>query len=462
MQFDEARWLHLERRPGETLSAALERSLRDAMASGALRHGVRLPSSRALATQLGVSRRVTTEAYEQLAAQGLLVSRTKARPVVAGIAQSSAPAAVRPLARAPWIDLTPNTPDVALFPARRWAAALAEAVRSAPASAFDYGDPRGERELREALADHLGWTRGVVADPERIVVVGGAAQGINVLARALAARDARRIAVEDPSLDTQPERIALSGLEAVGQPVDGEGLVVDGLTADAVLVTPAHQFPTGAVLSGSRRRALLEWARSRDALVIEDDYDAEFRYDREPVRALQGLDPDRVAYLGTASKTLAPGLRLAWLVLPHWLVEEAERVKHLLDVCSPAIDQRALARFLRCGEYDRHVRRMRVVYRRRRDALLRAIGEHLPGLAVEGVAAGIHALLRLPPGRDDRTVAATAEADGVGVLPLSRFGVSRPAGPGLVLGYGRVTEQALDGAVRTLARAVSRTGIPGP
>jgi GntR family transcriptional regulator / MocR family aminotransferase len=195
--------------------------------------------------------------------------------------------------------------------------------------------------------------------------------------------------------------------------------------------------------------------------VIEDDYDAEFRYDREPVRALQGLDPDRVAYLGTASKTLAPGLRLAWLVLPHWLVEEAERVKHLLDVCSPAIDQRALARFLRCGEYDRHVRRMRVVYRRRRDALLRAIGEHLPGLAVEGVAAGIHALLRLPPGRDDRTVAATAEADGVGVLPLSRFGVSRPAGPGLVLGYGRVTELALDGAVRTLARAVSRTGIPG-
>jgi GntR family transcriptional regulator / MocR family aminotransferase len=460
MTFEEARWLHFDRGEGETLHAALERSLREAMRSGALRQGVRLPSSRALAAQLGVSRGVTSDVYEQLAAQGLLISRVKAAPVVAGVARSPAPATSREVARPPRIDLTPTTPDLALFPARRWAAALLDTVRTSPVAAYDYGAPRGERELREALADHLGSTRGVVADPERMVVVSGAAQGIDLLARVLSGRHAQTVAVEDPSLDSQPRRIRLSGLEAVGQPVDGDGFVVDGLNADAALVTPAHQFPTGAVLSGVRRRELLSWARSRDALVIEDDYDAEFRYDREAVRALQGLDPDRVVYLGTASKTLAPALRLGWLVLPHWLADESERIKHLLDVSSPVIDQRALARFLRSGEYNRHVRRMRVVYRRRRDALLGAIAEHLPDLTVQGVAAGIHVLLRLPAQIDDEAVAAMAEGDGVRVTPLSRFGISRPAGPGLVLGYGRVTEMALDEAVRTLAGAITRVSDP--
>jgi GntR family transcriptional regulator / MocR family aminotransferase len=460
MTFEEARWLHFDRGEGETLHAALERSLREAMRSGALRQGVRLPSSRALAAQLGVSRGVTSDVYEQLAAQGLLISRVKAAPVVAGVARSPAPATSREVARPPRIDLTPTTPDLALFPARRWGAALLDTVRSSPVAAYDYGAPRGERELREALADHLGSTRGVVADPERMVVVSGAAQGIDLLARVLSGRHAQTVAVEDPSLDSQPRRIRLSGLEAVGQPVDGDGFVVDGLNADAALVTPAHQFPTGAVLSGVRRRELLSWARSRDALVIEDDYDAEFRYDREAVRALQGLDPDRVVYLGTASKTLAPALRLGWLVLPHWLADESERIKHLLDVSSPVIDQRALARFLRSGEYNRHVRRMRVVYRRRRDALLGAIAEHLPDLTVQGVAAGIHVLLRLPAQIDDEAVAAMAEGDGVRVTPLSRFGISRPAGPGLVLGYGRVTEMALDEAVRTLAGAITRVSDP--
>src|SRR5215831_16317800 len=292
MEFDEARWLHFERRAGETLRIALERSLRDAIGSGALRPGVRLPSSRSLAAQLGVSRGVTSDAYEQLAAQGFLINRVKAAPVVSGVARSSAPAPSRTVTRPARFDLTPNTPDVSLFPVRRWTAALLHTLRSSPVAAYDYGAPRGEQGLREALADHLGLTRGVVADPERIVVVSGAAQGVDLLARMLAGRHARRVAVEDPSLDSQPQRIRLSGLEAVGQPVDGDGLVVDGLDADAVLVTPAHQFPTGAVLSGGRRRELLSWARSRDALVIEDDYDAEFRYDREPVRALQGLDPD--------------------------------------------------------------------------------------------------------------------------------------------------------------------------
>jgi GntR family transcriptional regulator / MocR family aminotransferase len=452
---DEARWLHLDPRAGETLRAAAERMLREGICSGALRPGVRLPSSRALAAQLGVSRGVTSEAYGQLAAQGFLVVNPKSAPVVASVASPPPPARRRAEPPPPpRFDLTPTTPDVALFPRRRWLSAFSEVMRSAPLAAFDYAEPRGERELREALADQLGRTRGVVAAPEQIVVVSGAAQGIDLLARLLAARGARRVAVEDPSLDSQPQRLRINGLEPAPHPIDREGLQVEGLDADAVIVTPAHQFPTGAVLSGARRRALLDWSRRRDALVIEDDYDAEFRFDREPIRALQGLDRTRVAYVGTTSKTLAPALRLAWVVVPEHLADEAEEVKHLLDVSSPPIEQRTLARLIRSGEYERHIRRARTAYGRRRDALCAALGRHLPELPVEGVAAGLHVLVRLPPDVDDGAVAARAEERGVRIEPLSRYTHSGRARGGLVIGYGRTHEAAIPAAIRLLASAV--------
>ncbi len=457
MQLHESSWLQLTPLPHETLRAALERTLREAILDGALRPGVRLPSSRALAAELGVSRGVATEAYGQLVAQGFLVAKTKAAPSVARVALPRPSAAqVEPAAKTPRYDFIPTTPDVTLFPTRRWASALVEVARTAPAAAFDYGDPAGERELREVLADHLGRTRGVVTDPARIIVVQGAAQGIDLIARVFASRGARRVAVEDPSLDSQPQRFRAHGLAVVGQPVDSEGIVVGGLDADAVLVTPAHQFPTGAVLSGGRRRALLEWAGERRALVIEDDYDAEFRYDRRPVRALQGLDPERVAYLGTTSKSLAPALRLGWLAVPQELADDAVRLKHLMDVCSPPISQLALARFIVRGDYDRQVRRARAIYRARRDRLLAALDARLPALPVEGVAAGIHVLLRLPPGVDDRLVAAEAEREGVRVIPLSTYELSPPDRGGLVIGYGRIHEDALDPAVVALARALRR------
>jgi GntR family transcriptional regulator/MocR family aminotransferase len=456
VHLDEARWLRLERRSGETLRVALERMLREAILGGALRPGVALPSSRTLAAQLGVSRGAATEAYGQLAAQGFVVNRTKAPPVVAEIGRvARVPELPRAARQTPRFDLTPTTPDVTLFPTRRWISALLDVARTAPLTAYDYGDSRGERELREVLADQLGRTRGVVSEPERIVVVQGAAQGVDLLVRVLAARGARRVAVEDPSLPSQPQRIREHGLEAIGQPIDEHGVLVEGLCADAALVTPAHQFPTGVVLGGSRRRELLSWAAQHDALVIEDDYDAEFRYDAQPVRALQGLDPSRVAYLGTASKALAPALRLGWVVVPASLADEAERVKHLLDVCSPAVDQRALARFIARGDFDRHVRRARLVYRRRRDRLLAALERRLPDLAVEGIAAGVHLLLRLPPGVDDAAVADAADRAGIRVPPLSSFRLAPSSHGGLVIGYGRLHEDAVEPAVDAIARVVS-------
>jgi GntR family transcriptional regulator/MocR family aminotransferase len=455
VEVDEARWLSLDRRDGETLRAALERSLREAIVAGALREGVRLPGSRALAGALGVSRGVVSDAYGQLEAQGFLETRTRAAPIVAAVPTRSG----RPRRRerptlAPRFDLTPTTPDVTQFPLNRWLAAAQQAARSAGPVALDYREPRGELRLREGLADHLGRTRGVTADPDQIVIVQGTAQGVDLFLRVLRARGATRLAVEDPSHTTQHERAHAHGFELVPQPVDRDGMKVAGLEADAVLVTPAHQFPTGSVLSGERRRQLLAWG----GLVIEDDYDAEFRYDREPVRALQGLAPDHVVQLGTVSKTMAPALRLGWIVAPRELADEAAAAKRLLDDFSPALDQLALAEFLARGHYGRHLRRARAVYRKRRDALVAALARELPNLEVEGVAAGVHLVLRLPAGADDAAIAEEADRAGIRVPALSAFRLTPSDESGLVIGYGRLHETAVEPAATALGTVV-RDGL---
>jgi GntR family transcriptional regulator/MocR family aminotransferase len=455
MDADEASWLALGRRSGETLRTALERTLRVEILSGVLREGVRLPASRTLARQLGVSRGVVSDAYGQLESQGFLVMRPRSAPIVAPVrrpdAQLSEPA-VR--TQRPRYDLTPTTPDVTLFPLGRWRAAADRVTRRASTCTLDYGEHRGEQELRTALADHLGRTRGVVAEPAQVIVAQGTAQSVDLLMRVLRTHGAKRIAVEDPSHTTQHERIRAAGLELVPQPVDGHGLVVEGLDADAVLVTPAHQFPLGSVLSGERRRLLLAWARQRNALIIEDDYDAEFRYDREPVRALQSLAPENIAQLGTVSKTLAPALRLGWLVVPAPLVDTVVNTKRLLDDFSPTLDQLTLAEFLRHGDYDRHIRRARIVYRARRDRLLTVLARELPDLSVEGAAAGVHLLLRLPSQTDDKVIAEEASKRRIFVQPLSSLHLRRPESRGLVIGYGRLQESAVEPAIEALAAAV--------
>lgn len=284
-------------------------------------------------------------------------ARARAVPVVSGVAGRQEPQPGGRLAERPLRhDLTPTTPDGLLFPTSRWLAACQREAREAGPAALDYRQPRGEQLLRERLADHLGSTRGVIADPDQIVVTQGTAQSIHLLLAVLRGRGATSLAVEDPSHTTQHERARAAGLRLIAHPVDEQGLVVNGLRGDAVLVTPAHQFPGGSVLSGERRRELLAWAGARGRLIFEDDYDAEFRYDGEPVRALQGIAPDRVVQLGTVSKTLAPALRLGWLVAPGRLVDALEREKRFADDFSPALDQLALAEFLRSGDYHRHIR----------------------------------------------------------------------------------------------------------
>jgi GntR family transcriptional regulator/MocR family aminotransferase len=335
-------------------------------------------------------------------------------------------------------------------------AAFRRTLAEMPDAALDYGDPRGDEVLRAELAAYLVRVCGVAAAPERVVVTGGYTQGLWLACRALAARGAKRVAVEDPSLDDSWATIRSAGLEVVGVPVDGDGARVDpGLDADAFLVTPAHQFPTGALLSPERRRALLAWAADGGRYVLEDDYDSEYAYDSPPVRTLQRLAPERVVYLGTASKTLAPALRLGWMVAPAELVAAIAAERWAIDSGGPAIAARAYARLLATGDVDRHLRRTRREYHARRDRLVARLARRLPECRIEGASGGLHLLLRLPVGADEHAVVARLAERRVRIRGVAGYrlngGDDRPA---LVVGYGRLGLASIDAAVEALREAM--------
>lgn len=444
------------------VGAQITAGLRDAVRTGRLAPGDRLPSTRALASDLGVSRGMVVEAYEQLVAEGYLTSRHGSGTRVADIPERRAPggpAAPRDrsdMSALPY-DLKPGTSDMSAFPRAAWLAATRHALATVPHSRLSYGDPGGVPELRTALAAYLGRVRAANASPDRIVVVGGVAQGIALVVQALAARGHTLLAVEDPSSATQRGLLRSNGLPVLGVPVDDEGIDVDALArsgARAVLVTPAHQYPTGVVLSPERRARLTAWARDVDGLIIEDDYDAEFRYDRDPVGCLQGLDPDRVVHLGSTSKALAPGMRLGWAVVPHLWLEQLRELKQYADLGSAVINQFAFVRLLESGGYDRHLRAMRLRYRGRRDAVNEAFAELLPEARVDGVRAGLHLYLSLPDGVDEAAVVKAAAERGVRVEPVAPMREpDHDAPPALVLGYAMLGEDKLREAVTLLAAA---------
>jgi GntR family transcriptional regulator/MocR family aminotransferase len=380
--------------------------------------------------------------------------------VAAGAAGPAPATAGLRLARStpPRIDLSYGRADVSSFPRAAWLRAIRGALANAPNDLFGYLAGSGVPQLRTAIAEYLNRVRGTVAQPDQIVICTGYAQGITLLIGVLAAAGARRIALEDPSSgdDALPAARA-AGLEVIGVPVDRDGIRVDVLRetgADAVVLTPSHQFPTGSVLSAGNRAAVLRWAAERGAVVIEDDYDAEYRYDRTPVGALQGLAPDRIVYAGSASKTLAPGLRLGWFVMPGHLAEPMAEAKIAADRGSPALEQLALADLITRGEFDRHLRRMRPVYRRRRDALLAALARRLPWLEPAGVSAGLHLVTWLPPGLDEATVVDAAARAGVGIEGVTPYRISHPGAGGLIFGFATVNEQAIAEGIDILARVI--------
>jgi GntR family transcriptional regulator/MocR family aminotransferase len=458
--------------PDKPRRIQLEAGLRETIRAGRLLPDARLPSSRALAGELGVSRRLVVEAYEQLAAEGYVLARRGSGTRVAPRAQAAqdgvrgAPPAPEPVpAPREGIDLFPGAPDLSLFPRRAWGRALRRALAELPDARLSYGEFAGTTELRVALAEHLGRVRAAAAKPDQVVVTAGYQQGLRVFCQLVRARGGRRIAVEDPGYPVAGWTIEAERLEVVPVPIDDDGIDVDALASaatDAVVVTPAHALPLGAVLAPSRRRQLVAWARDSGALVMEDDYDAELRYDRGPAGTLQGLAPDVVVLAGTASKTLAPALRLGWLLLPAELVPIAVTARTMADGGGPRIDEWALADLIAGGAFDRHLRTARQRYRAKRATLLEALDTELPGSRVRGIAAGLHVVLELPAGVAESDVVVAAKRAGVHVQGLSTFTRAHAHPPSLVLGYGLAGERELQEAVRTIAAAASTSPKPTP
>ena len=443
------------------MGAQIEEHLRQAIRTGTLKPGARVPSTRDLARQLGVSRGLVVNAYAQLGAEGYLVVRQGALPRVSdSVAREAAEVDEAPAAAAPRYDFRPSLPDVSMFPRDAWLRCVRKALAEMTDADLRYGEPRGAQPLRAALADYLGRVRGVVATPSRFVITTGYRQSEHLLCQALAGRGAKRIALENPGQPEQKISARRAGLEPVMIDVDDGGMRIDELEradVDAVILTPTHQSPVGVTLAGERRGALLAWLRDRDAIAIEDDYDAEFRYDRAAVGALQDLEPEHVVYAGTVSKTLVPALRIGWVAVPSRLLDAVAEEKRLADRTTAQIDQHAFAHFLTSGELDRHLRRMRVRYRSRRDALVEALADELPEARVEGIAAGLHATVRLPDGDDERAIAEEAARRHVAIEVMADYRTGTAGAPTLLLGYGQIAEPSIRPGVAALAEAIRAT-----
>jgi GntR family transcriptional regulator/MocR family aminotransferase len=444
--------------------AGLESALRDAIRTGRLAPCSALPSTRALARHLGVSRGTVTAAYDQLVAEGYLAARHGSGTTVAEV-PGPPPGPVTSAERdaAPRHDLRPGRPDPTTFPAAAWLRATKKVLATAPAEIHARGDPAGRAELRAALAGYLGRSRGVLGRPDQIVIMSGYSQALGLLARVLAGSGTRAIAMEDPGHPFHREIVRRAGLKILALPVDDRGARTDLLAgpeftaAGAAVLTPAHQYPAGATLHPDRRRAAAAWALATGGLVIEDDYDGEFRYDRQPVGAVQGTAPDGVAYVGTASKALAPALRLGWIVLPPRLVEAVTDAKHHADTQTAALSQLVLAELITTHAYDRHVRAARLRYRRRRDQLVERLASAVPRVRVSGVAAGLHALVLLPgPGGPELDeVLGRAAGLGLALQPLDDHWHARGGHPrGLIIGYSTPAGSAWPAALDALCAAL--------
>ncbi|KWT58251.1 GntR family transcriptional regulator [Streptomyces albus subsp. albus] len=468
--------------PAGGLSDWLARRLRLAIADGRLAVGDRLPATRTLAEELRVSRGVVTEAYQRLIEDGHAAGRGRAGTVVVAApvaAPAPAPARTRTAAEPPpgavftaepgadvfdavraapaRIDLGPGTPDLASFPRTAWLRAERRVLGTLAATGLGYGDPRGTPELRRAVARWLARNRGIAAGPEEVLIVNGTAQTLGLLAKVLLDRGVSEVAVEDPGSLGARQHLRYWGLRTPPVPVDADGIRVAELRdcgAPAVMVTPAHQFPTGVVLGGGRRRELMRWATATGGLIVEDDYDAEHRYDRPPVPALRAMLPEHVCYAGSVSKLLAPTLRTGWVVAPPELHGALVDAKRFTDLGSAALPQLVLAELMETGELERRLRQVRRRHRARRDAMIRAVGTHLPGAAVQGAAAGLHLTVTFDAGFADTDLAAAALARGVKAHPLS-WHCRRPGRPGLVLGYAASTVTEIEEGVAVIGKVLA-------
>ena len=487
--------LHLEL-AGTRVRSGLESALRDAVLTGRLGPGIRLPSSRDLAADLGIARNTVAEAYGQLVAEGWLEARTGSGTWIAERPVSAPqPAGTRAEGIAgPRYDLRAGVPAVSAFPRRAWLAAGRAALNAADDSVLGYPDPRGVPELRAALAGYLARARGVIASSENVIICAGFVHGLALISQVLLERGAAAVATEAYGHLLHRRIIGAQGLRTVPLPVDAGGAepldtVLSGAgpvdagpvdvgpvdvepaelwsaartgagsgTVGAAVLTPAHQFPLGMTLAPGRRTAFVRWAVQTGGVIVEDDYDGEFRFDRQPVGAMQALAPGHVIYAGTASKSLAPGLRLGWLVVPDSMVADIVAAKERSGFFNGALEQLTLAALIGSGGYDRQIRQSRLAYRRRRDRLIAALHRQAPAVRLTGIAGGLHAVAELPEQESEGDVIARAARHGVAVEGLAGFAAAgHQRGPALVIGFGRPAEHAFTTAVGRLCAALAET-----
>jgi len=487
--------IELDRDADTPLHEQIDRAFRRAILEGRLVSGGRIPSSRALAEQLGVSRLTVVSAFEQLTAEGYLESRVGSGTRVTRALPGDRFKDQRPGGRQPGVKgqlrqvrlsqrgaaitaFTPRreaqrsvprpfrlgAPALDVFPYASWIRISTASRKRIGREFLGYGEPAGYRPLREAIAAYLGPARGVRCRAENVVILSGAQQGFGVALRLLT-DPGDSVWVEDPGYAGARGAAVASGVRPIPIAVDEEGLTLKRKTESPaprlVFVTPSHQFPLGVTMSLARRLALLEWAAQSGTMIVEDDYGSEYRYTGRPLAALQGLDTlDRVIYVGTFSKVLFPALRLAYAVLPAHLVDAFSAVKGTLDGHPPLLEQATVAEFITAGYFARHIARMRALYRERQEALLEAARRRLVGLLdVRPTATGMHLVAWLPPHYDDCAVARAAGQAGIEVAPLSSFRVRASGAPGLILGFASSSASAIDIATATLAALLDRNGI---
>jgi GntR family transcriptional regulator / MocR family aminotransferase len=441
----------------------VEEYLKTGIREGRLHVGTRLPSTRELARELRCSRWVVVQAYEQLVAEGFLISQSGSGTVVAPHPRQpeAAPQEFEQRNNVLY-DFYPGIPDLSRFPRDDWMRAARQAMSRIRMPMLGYQDPAGAPEIRTALAWYLGRARAVATAPAQVMISAGTNHALGVIGRALADQGLTSIAVENPGWVPLRNPLTHSGLAVAPVPVDRHGVRVDQIPPGvrAIHVTPAHQFPSGALMSPERRTELIDWARANDGVIIEDDYDAEFRYDRRPVGTLQGLVPEHVIYTGSLSKVLAPCLRMGWLVVPKRWRDAIVEARRGIDLGVSMLEQLTLCQFIESTHFERHLRAMRREYRHRRSTLLAALSRHLPGARVDGIPAGLHANVDIEIEIEEDEVRTRLHQREVRISLLSEFYDARRSPlptsdtTRLVLGFGAIPTRRIDAGIAVLAHAL--------
>ncbi|MDZ5471428.1 PLP-dependent aminotransferase family protein [Bacillus sp. 31A1R] len=459
-------WFQIDRSNDKTLTQQVYEQLRQFILNGDMKKDEKLPSTRELASSLGVSRNIVLEVYDQLVAEGYLIVRPRAGTFVAPGSLFQTSGSKESLQKEEFIhnknqdiiDFRAATPAMDHFPRKTWGRLAKDICFDVPDMIFGYQSSDGLPELKEEISRYILRSRGVVCQPHQIMITSGATQALSLITEILM-RDNQNVAVEDPVTDEMRTIFSYRGAHLCPIPVDDKGIQPEFLSEESppgfVFVLPSHQFPMGVTLTIQRRIQLIEYARRCNSYIVEDDYDSEFTYEGTPVHSVQGLDPERVIYVGTFSKILSPALRIGYIVLPTGLVDEFKKLKWYTDRHHPSLEQLILTRFIREGYLDRHIRKMKRIYKQRREALVNSLKRHFPGCTILGHAAGMHLVAEFPNVSFTQQIIDWVCKHGVKIYSAEQYSLLKGSHENkIVLGYGSLSVEVIEEGVRRIKEAM--------